>query len=117
MVDRASERAIEARLNEFLAAERRRAEADYPTLLLRRQARRQHSAPLGLAMVVAVVLAAAVLVRPWGDRLPATPGGDPLGADGIPLSISGQPVLRGNAIDRVTDDAPLLAGGYLVLRP
>ncbi len=118
MVDRASDAAIESRLNEFLAAERRRAEADFPQMLLPTPGRRRDAAPLGLAALAAVVFAAVLLVRPWGDRLPVTPGGEPLGADGIPLSIGGQPVLRGEAIDdRFAEGTAFLAGGYLVLHP
>lgn len=118
MVDRASDTAIEARLNEFLSAERRRAEADYPHLLLREPGSRRASAPLGLAVLAAVVVAAVVLVRPWGSLLPATSGGDPIGSDGIPLSIGGEAVLRGADIDeRLAGDTSFLAGGYLVLQP
>jgi hypothetical protein len=118
MVDRASDTAIEARLNEFLSAERRRAEADYPHLLLRKPGSRRASPPLGLAVLAAVVVAAVVLVRPWGSLLPGTSGGDPIGSDGIPLSISGEPVLRGADIDeRLAGGTSFLAGGYLVLHP
>jgi hypothetical protein len=118
MVDRASDTAIEARLNEFLSAERRRAEADYPHLLLRKPGSRRASAPLGLAVLAAVVVAAVILVRPWGSLLPATSGGDPVGSDGIPLSIGGELVLRGADIDeRLAGGTSFLAGGYLVLHP
>lgn len=118
MVDRASDTAIEARLNEFLSAERGRAEADYPHLLLRTPGRGRTSAPLGLAVLAAVLVAAVVLVRPWAGLQPAAPGADPLGTDGIPLSIAGQPVLRGTTIDsHLADGTSLLAGGYLVLHP
>ena len=118
MDDRASDTAIEARLNEFLAAERRRAEADYPHLLLRKPGSRRASAPLGLVALAAVVVGAVVLVRPWGSLPQATSGGDPIGPDGIPLSIGGEPVLRGADIDeRLAGGTSFLAGGYLVLHP
>lgn len=116
MIDRASDTAIEARLHEYLSAERRRAEADYPQLVLRNPGSRRSSGSLGLVVLAAVVLAAVALVRPWGGMLPATPGADPLGSDGIPLSIDGQPVLRGEDIDtRLWEEGSFLAGGYLVL--
>jgi hypothetical protein len=115
MVEGTSDVTIEARLLEFLSAERRRAEDDYPHLLLRRSGARSASAPIGLAALAAVVVAATVLIRPW-SLLPTMPGADPLGADGIPLSIAGQPVLRGTEIDnRLSDPTSFLAGGYLVV--
>jgi hypothetical protein len=118
MVDHATDTAVEARLNEFLAAERRRAEDDYPHLQLRTPTSRRVGAPIRLAVLAAVVVAAVAMVRPWGWMLPATPGADPLGADGIPLSIGGQPVLRGADIEaRLADATSFLAGGYVVLRP
>jgi hypothetical protein len=116
MVDRPPDTAILARLDEFLSAERRRAEVDYPHLAFRRPAARRPAAPLGVAVVAVLLLATVVLLHPWGSFPPGAPGLDPLGADGIPLSIGGQPVLRGADIDNhLADPTSFLAGGYLVL--
>jgi hypothetical protein len=116
MVDRASDTTIEARLDAFLSAERRRAEADYPHFALRTPTSRRATAPLAVAMVAVLLLATVVLLGPWGSLPPAAIGPDPLGADGIPLAIGGQLVLRGADVDaHFTDPASFLAGGYLVL--
>jgi hypothetical protein len=77
MDDGASVKTIEARLSDFLTAERRRAEADYPHLHLPASRARSASAPLGLAVLAAVAIAAVALLRPWGGVLPTTPGADP----------------------------------------
>jgi hypothetical protein len=116
MTDRPSDMPFEARLNSFLAAELRRAEADFSHLPLRRPRTRSASGPLGLALLALV--ASVLLVPAWGALPQGTAGGDPLGADGIPLSIGGEPVLRGADIDsHLAYGSSFLAGGYLVLHP
>lgn len=120
MADQASDAAIETRLRDFLAAELRQAESDFPHLPLRKRDSRRGARLLAFATLVTCLVAAVVLLRPSSD-LPRGRGGDPIGLDGIPLSIGGQPVLRGADLDtRVSstkDPAPFLAGGYLVLHP
>jgi hypothetical protein len=47
----------------------------------------------------------------------SSPSGSPVGPDGVPLTIDGQPVLRGPAIEAhilaATDDSPFLIGGNI----
>lgn len=121
MADWPSDRPIGARLRDYFASELRQAELDFPRVPLRRPGSRRVARPLGLAALAAVVVAAAVLLRPWGGLLPANLGSAPLGLDGLPLSIGGEPVLRGADIDArlgaPNDPTSFLAGGYLTLHP
>lgn len=116
MADRPSDSVVEARLRDFFAAELRQAESDFPHLPrpARRRARRR--LPAGVLVAVAVVVGAIVVVpRFIGTSLPVS-GGPEIGPDGLPLSINGEPVLRGSDIAaRIGDSAPFLAGGTLVL--
>jgi hypothetical protein len=62
MVDRSSDTAIDVRLQDFLSAELRRAEADYPDLAVRTHTSGRVAAPLGLAVMAAVLVATVVLM-------------------------------------------------------
>ena len=76
-----------------------------------------------LAIICIIVIAIAVLyvVRPVGPSLGPTNQptvlASPTLINGIPASVKGQPVLRGDdlraAIANATDDTPFLAGGWL----
>ncbi len=109
---------VDARLGRFLTSELARAEADFERAPIRPLVSR-HRVPMpGLAVVTAIVavalLGSAVVLRSRG------PGGPPLGSDGVPLSIDGQAVLRGDAIAArlvapVDGEASFLAGGFVVL--
>jgi hypothetical protein len=120
MVDRSSDEAIESRLRAFLAAELRQAESDYPHMSTRKLEARRGTSLLGLSLVVVCLVAAVALARLWGEER-AVSGADPLGPDGLPLSIGGVSVLRGGDIEtRVglgNDTSSFLAGGYLILHP
>jgi hypothetical protein len=82
-----------------------------------------------IAQLAAVVLVFAVIVAALYVSLPSGPASSPAPSpvpspsalvDGLPISIDGQPVLRGDdlraAIASSTDDTPFLAGGYLQSR-
>ena len=119
MTDQATDAAVEGRLRDFLTAELRQAELDYPHLVLPTTTRYRPRRVLALATLVAAI-AVAVLLGPLVGPPSTITGGDPLGADGVPKSIGGEPVLRGPAIDARLSSDPggpaFLAGGYLVLR-
>lgn len=119
MVDRSASSRVEARLHDYLAAELRRAELDYPRLPRRSATRLTNGVPVGLALVAVALLTALVLLRPFTPA-PNSVGGPRLGSDGLPLSISDEPVLRGDEIGARLQaggtDLSFLAGGRLVLR-
>ena len=116
MTDLPARPSVDSRLGDYLDAELDRAVRDFP--LLRRPAPRtigrRVSADIALA-VVAVV--AAVVIGP--RLLPATtarPGAIQIGSDGLPVSIGGETVLRGDQITaRSASSGSFLAGGTLVL--
>ena len=116
MADLPSEPAVDARLRDFLATELRKAELDFPHLTRPQQVRARRRLPIGiLAAAVAVLLLVVVAPRFVGPVFEGT-AGTPMGADGLPLSINGEPVLRGEAIaSRLGGDGGFLAGGTLVL--
>jgi hypothetical protein len=71
------------------------------------------------AFVLVVIVAALYVALPSGPA--SSPGPSPaVLVNGLPTSIDGQPVLRGDdlraAIANSTDDTPFLAGGYLQSR-
>lgn len=117
MTDQPSGPSVDPRLREYLVAELNRAERDF-SLLARpapRPSRRRR--PVGAAMAVVAVVVAVVVVGP--RLLPATsvgPGAIQLGTDGVPISIDGEPVLRGDQITaRSATSGAFLAAGTLVL--
>ena len=77
---------------------------------------------LAAACVIAIAVAVLYLARPVGPSVggptnePTSPASPAL-VNGIPASIDGQPVLRGDdlraAIANSADDTPFLAGGWL----
>ena len=115
MADLPSEPAVDVRLRDFLAAELRRAELDFPYLPRPERLPARRRLPVGiLAAAVAVLVVVVVAPRFLGTVFEGT-SGTPIGADGLPLSINGEPVLRGEAIASHAGDGGFLAGGTLVL--
>lgn len=114
MADLPSEPAVDARLRDFLAAELRRAELDFPHLARpeRRPARRGLSIRILAALVA--VLAFVVVAPRLVERVSFGMGGTPLGADGLPISIDGEPVARGDEIAGRLAGGSFLAGGVLI---
>ncbi len=119
MTDHSSTAAVEARLHQYLAAELRRAEVDFPELGSRSTTRFDNPVPVGLALVAMILFAGILLLRTF-TSVPNGVGSPLLGADHLPLSIDGESVLRGDAItDRLRaggEGRLFLAGGRLVLR-
>jgi hypothetical protein len=119
MVDRSASSRVDVRLHDYLAAELRRAELDYPRLPRRSATRLTNGMPVGLALVAIALLGALVLLRPFTPA-PNSVGGPRPGSDGLPLAIGGESVLRGDAITARLQaggtDLYFLAGGRLVLR-
>lgn len=116
MTDLPSGPSVDPRLRDYLAAELDRAERDFP--FVPRPARRSSGRrlPVGVALAVVAVVVAVVI----GPRLlPATlvgPGAIQIGTDGLPVSIDGEPVLRGDQItERSATSGTFLAAGTLVL--
>jgi hypothetical protein len=115
MTDLPSGPSVDARLRDYLAAELDRAERDFP--LLPRPASRSvgQRLPASIALVVVAVVA-AVVILPRLLPAPAGPGAIQIGSDGLPVSIDGEPVLRGDEITaRRASSGSFLAGGTLVL--
>ena len=121
MAEQHDDPAMEVRLSEYLVAELRRAEADYPHLELAGSpvARRRPLGRVALFAVVAalVVLFAGALVVP---RLVGPSIGGPaaitMGDDGLPLTIDGEPVRRlDDTASWVTGRPDDLVGGTLLL--
>jgi hypothetical protein len=116
MTDLPSGPSVDPRLRDYLVAELNRAERDFPFVPrpgARPTGRRR---PAGIAVAVLAVVVAVVI----GPRLlPATsvgPGAIQIGTDGLPVSIDGEPVLRGDEITaRIASSGPFLAGGTLEL--
>ena len=117
MPDVPSDPAVEARLRDWLTAELRRAEADFPSVEIVRRSRTRTRRTYGLALapVVAVIVAVILVVPRSPDPAANAPGGPPLGNDGLPLSIAGEPVLRDADIAAQAETGVFLAGGTLVL--
>jgi hypothetical protein len=116
MTDLPSEPSVGPRLRGFLDAELERAERDFPSLARPAARSARRLLPAGIALTVVAVLAAVVV----GPRLlPAAslgPGAIQIGSDGLPVSIGGEPVLRGDQITaRSASSGSFLAGGTLVL--
>jgi hypothetical protein len=116
MTDLPSRASVDPRLRDYLDAEMERAERDYPFLPRPALQPARRWLPAGIAMaIVAIVVAVAI-----GPRLiPATslgPGGIQTGSDGLPVSIAGEPVLRGDQVTaRSATSGWFLAGGTLSL--
>jgi hypothetical protein len=111
--------AVEARLRDFLAAELRQAELDFPHLPRRnaqeRRVERRGLVPLVLATAGLAVLAMVVIGPRFINRGTVGTGAIELGADGLPLAIGGEPVARGDEIAGRLPSGSFLAGGTLVL--
>jgi hypothetical protein len=115
MADRPSEPAVDARLRDYLSAELRQAELDFPHLPRRERLPTHRGLSMGVLAAAFAVLAFVVVAPRFLERaLPGT-GGTPIGVDGIPLSINGEPVARGNEIGSRPSGASFLAGGTLVI--
>lgn len=115
MADQPSEPAVEARLRDFLSAELRQAELDFPHLPRPERLPAHRRLSIGiLAAAVAVLAFVVVAPRFLEGALPGT-GGTPIGVDGLPLSINGEPVARGNEIGSRPSGGSFLAGGTLVI--
>ena len=115
MADLPSEPAVDPRLREFLAAELRQAELDFPHLPRPERVRARRRLPIGFLAAAVAVLAFVVVAPPFLGTVFEGTAGTPMGADGLPLSINGEPVLRGEAIASHAGDGGFLAGGTLVL--
>jgi hypothetical protein len=103
------------RLRDFLAAELRQAELDFPHLRRRQPSGQRRGLPIGLAVAGFAVLALVLVGPRFLDRGPVGAVPPPLGADGLPLSIDGEPVLRGDDVAARRGPGSFLAGGMLVL--
>jgi hypothetical protein len=117
MTDLAPDPATESRLHDYLTDELRRAETDYPHRATEQRLRRRGVGPVGLGLaIVAVFALATVLVAP-GMLRSVTPGpaAIPLGQDGLPLSIDGEPVRRLGDLAARPAATGELVGGTLVL--
>ncbi len=108
---------IDPRLRDYLDAELRQAEVEFASLPRPVGRRSRGAAPLATLLGAAVVLLAATFAGSqllW--RANTGPAAIQLGADGLPISIDGQPVLRGDAIGRrAVTGGSFLAGGTLTL--
>jgi hypothetical protein len=115
MTDLPSSSSVDHRLRAYLDAELERAERDFP--LLRRPAPSvARRLPVGIALAVVAVVAAIVVGPRLLPATPAGPGEIQIAADGLPVSIDGEPVLRGDQIStRSASPGSFLAGGTLVL--
>src|SRR5258705_13222535 len=105
MADRPSEPEVEAPLRDFLAAELRQAERDFPLIPRPTPVSSRRRAPIGiLAIAVAVIAFVVVAPRvldqpnPGTGATPMSSDGPPLSADGLPLSIYGEHVAQGDEI-------------------
>jgi hypothetical protein len=115
MADQPSEPVVDDRLRDFLAAELRRAEEDFPLLPRRSNVSARHQLPFTVLAAAFVVIAFVVIAPRALEGSFLGTGGTPIGADGLPLSIDGEQVVRGDGIgSRPTGDS-FLAGGTLVL--
>ena len=106
---------VEARLRDYLAAELRQAELDYPHHARPERAVARRRLPIGIALAAIVVLVAVVVAPQLLGPVFQGPAANPVGDDGLPLSIDGEPVLRGEAIAAHAGTGGFLAGGTLVL--
>jgi hypothetical protein len=116
MSDRSTESVIEARLREFLDGELRRAESEFrPSEPARHP--KGHRRPIAMAFAtVATLTLAVVFVMPRvAGPVGSAPAAINIGDDGLPLSLGGEPVIRGDAIARLATTGRFLAGGTLVL--
>lgn len=116
MTETPPESAIDPRLRDYLDGELRRAEDDFGRLPAPAGRRTRAISPLAALVAVAVVLVAAI----GGSALLTRPNPGPaavqLGADGLPTSVDGQPVLRKDAIKTAAATGQsFLAAGQLVL--
>jgi hypothetical protein len=129
MADRPPEPVVEDSLRDFLAAELRQAERDFPLIPRRAAVPARRRAPIGLLVAAVAVLALVVvaprlldLPKPGTGGTPVSSGGTPissagppLSAEGLPLSISGEHVAQGGEIASRLSEGTFLAGGTLVL--
>jgi len=118
MTDQLNDAEISARLDSLWTSELARAEADYQSLPGRPGTRAKLVVSAGAIAIVVAVLALAVVLRQVGGLPSPGSNGIQLGSDGLPLSIGGETVLRGDEIaQRLADDptAAFLAGGRLVV--
>ncbi len=106
---------VEARLRDYLAAELRQAQLDYPHHARPERAATRRRLPIGVALAAIAVLVAVVLAPQLLGPVFQGPAANPVGDDGLPLSIDGEPVLRGEAIAAHAGTGGFLAGGTLVL--
>lgn len=116
MTDLPSGPSVGPRLRDYLVAELGRAERDFPSLPRPAPQSTGRRLPAGIALAVVAVVVAVVI----GPRLlPVTsvgPGAIQIGTDGLPVSIDGEPVLRGDQITaRSATTGSFFAGGTLTL--
>ena len=115
MDDRPADHAVEVRLRDYLAAELRQAELDFPTMPRPEWLPQRRRVALGLVAAAVAVLAFVILAPQFAGSPLGGAGGTPMGADGLPLSIDGEPVVRVADIAARPSDMSFLAGGTLVL--
>lgn len=116
MTDLPSSSSVDPSLRAYLDAELDRAERDFPHI--RRQAQQPvaRRLPAGIALAIVAVVAAIVVGPRLLPATPAGPGEIQIASDGLPVSIDGEPVLRGDQITaRIASSGPFLAGGMLEL--
>jgi hypothetical protein len=106
---------VDDRLRDFLAAELRQAELDFPKIVRREGHGARGRLSFGVLAAVVAVLAFALVAPRLIDRAIVGNGGTPMGADGLPLTIDGEPVARGGEIGSRLSGGSILAGGTLVL--
>ncbi|MEA2676278.1 MAG: hypothetical protein QOJ81_419 [Chloroflexota bacterium] len=118
MSDRESQEAVETRLRSLLAGELQRAEREYPNITFRKPQDRAGLSVVTFATLAACLVAALVLLRP-SSGVPGAADAIVVGPDGLPSSIGGETVLRRPEMEiraaQTGEQAPFLAGGYLVL--
>jgi hypothetical protein len=114
MADLPSEPVVDVRLRDFLAAELRQAELDFPNLPRTERPSERRRLPVGVVLAALVVLGFVAVAPLFLEGVVGT-GGTPLGADGLPLSIDGEPVVRGGGIASHLSGGSFLAGGTLAL--
>ena len=116
MTDLPSSSSVDPRLRAYIDAELDRAERDFPHI--RRQAQQPvaRRLPAGIALAIVAVVAVIVVVPRLLPATPAGPGEIQIASDGLPVSIDGEPVLRGDQITtRSASSGSFLAGGVLEL--
>ncbi len=115
MADGPFEPFVDARLRDFLAGELRQAEIDFRGIARHERRAARRSPSTGVLFAAVVILALVVAGSLFAGRVFFATGGTPLGADGLPTSIDGEPVARGDEIGSRAPGSSFLAGGTLVL--